>query len=96
MDRCDNCDGYIPPLLDSDTAEEIGPATAEQISASLDAGREGHIMIDEEGEVVVQSQREHAERQLGATLRRVYVQRMETPCCCEGATDNAKALAEDA
>jgi hypothetical protein len=39
-------------LTDSDTAEEIGPASAEQRKASDAAGPEGHIRIDESGSVV--------------------------------------------
>ena len=61
-------DGDIEPdcgtLMDSDTADEIGPATREQRDASRAAGPEGHILIDDAGDVV-------AER--GEGVRRVYV-----------------------
>lgn len=36
-------------LFDSDTTEDLGPATPAQIVASDAAGEEGHILIDTEG-----------------------------------------------
>lgn len=61
----DEDDGH-GTLIDSDTAEEIGPATREQAKASASTGSpEGHILIDADGGVV-------AER--GPGVRRVYVQ----------------------
>jgi len=40
-------------LMDADTAEPIGPATDEQISASMAAGETGIILIGADGSVVV-------------------------------------------
>lgn len=39
-------------LFDGDTTDEIGPATAAQIEASLAAGDTGLILIDGDGDVV--------------------------------------------
>jgi len=42
-------------LYDSDTGEEIGPATDEQVEASDESeakGENGHILIDSDGDVV--------------------------------------------
>lgn len=62
-------------LMDSDTAEEIGPATREQREASDDAGPEGHIIIDEDGSVLRECEADEARLLRGAILRRVYVAR---------------------
>ena len=42
---------YLADLFDADTAELIGPATAEQIIASFDT-HDGLIAIDEDGDVI--------------------------------------------
>ena len=70
---CGPCAPDYGTLMDSDTATEIGPATREQREASDAALPEGHFTIDEDGNVVLASEREQAVRTRGAVLRRVYV-----------------------
>lgn len=71
-------------LMDSDTADEIGPATREQSEASRGTGTaEGHILIDESGAVV-------AER--GPGVRRVYVQDDPTDGDARAARATARAI----
>ena len=41
-----------PTLFNADTTDEIGPATAAQIEASLAAGDTGLILIDADGNVI--------------------------------------------
>lgn len=43
---------YFDELFDADTNDAIGPATADQINASLAAGPTGIILIDADGDVV--------------------------------------------
>lgn len=40
-------------LFDADTAEKIGPATPEQTEASFAAGYTGIILVDVDGDVVI-------------------------------------------
>lgn len=70
-----NMDGVVEvpwatyALFDADTADKIGPATAEQISASLAAGDTGVILVDIEGNVIADGSWDA--RQAG--VRKVYV-----------------------
>ena len=42
----------LPSLFDSETTALLGFATAAQFEASMAAGPEGHILIDDDGDVV--------------------------------------------
>ena len=46
-------------LFDANTADKIGPATPEQIEASLAAGDTGTILVDADGNVVADGSWEH-------------------------------------
>lgn len=43
---------FLSDLFDYATGDKIGPATPEQIAASLDAGDTGAILIDADGTVI--------------------------------------------
>lgn len=65
-------DVFVPvprDLVDSETGDDLGEATAEQIAASDAAGDEGHILIDVDGNVVQDGT--WAAQQAGT--RKVYV-----------------------
>ena len=63
-------------LIDAETNEILGPATPEQVDASLDAGETGIIEIDADGDVVHCGYVEEAYRR---PFRRVYVRK--APMC---------------
>lgn len=58
-------------LYDSDTTEDLGPATPEQVAASDESaynGQLGHILIDTDGDVVPDGS------QTSGSARRVYAE----------------------
>lgn len=56
----------MPYLFDSESNERIGPATATQYAASIQAGDFGHILIDDDGNVV-------ADQERSSNTHKVYV-----------------------
>ena len=59
-------------LMDAETAEPIGPASVEQVKASLRAGDTGIILIDADGDVV--AEQDANQPYTPQPVRRVYAE----------------------
>lgn len=69
----DTTDPIPHRLIDSDTGQDLGPATTEQIAASdrsESKGQQGHILIDADGDVLDES-----DCPTWTGVRRVYTER---------------------